>query len=353
MNHLKIFLVFIVLNVFGACKDEPSDPTSYENRSGLLIGNEGNFLYGNASLSYYDLEKDKIENQIFFRVNNLPLGDVLQSITIMGDYAYLVINNSGKIIVMNKTDFTYVHTITGFTSPRYIVFASSDKAYVSDLYASEIFVVNIPTRSISGSVDIGSSSENMLIYDGFLYVTSWRSNNKLYKIDINTDELIDSLQVGWQPNSMVMDHRKRLWVLSDGAYENVSAYYENASLICVETGTFSIQKSIIFPNMAADPNRLTINATKNTLFLCNSGNFDEAGIYKMPVNANELQTQPFIKEGNRNFYGLGIDPVTSEIFVTDARDYLQPGTLFRYDQHGSLLDSVRADIIPSFIVIDR
>ena len=50
---------------------------------GLFIINEGNFQYGNASLSYYNPDTKAIENEVFFRSNAMKLGDVAQSITVM------------------------------------------------------------------------------------------------------------------------------------------------------------------------------------------------------------------------------------------------------------------------------
>ena len=43
---------------------------------GLFICNEGNFQYGNATLSYYDPATKTVQNEVFYRANAMKLGDV-------------------------------------------------------------------------------------------------------------------------------------------------------------------------------------------------------------------------------------------------------------------------------------
>ena len=74
---------------------------------------------------------------------------------------------------------------------------------------------------------------------------------------------------------------------------------------------------------------------------------DRKGVFKMAVDAEGLPALPFIPEAKRLFYGLGIDPSTSEIYVSDAVDYLQRGWVFRYSPKGTLIDSLKVDITPS------
>ena len=63
---------------------------------GLFITNEGNFMYGNASLSYYDPEKKHVENEVFARANAIKLGDVAQSMVIRDGIGWTIVYRAGR-----------------------------------------------------------------------------------------------------------------------------------------------------------------------------------------------------------------------------------------------------------------
>jgi len=329
-----------------------------ETTLGVFILNEGNLSSSNASLSYYKPHEKEVINNIFYTTNGLPLGDVAQSMYLTDSTAYVVLNNSGKVYVLNSNTFKYIGKIIGLTSPRYLYLHSKNKAYISDLYSKSIQIVNPITFQHLGKINVNNrnssfyqhSTEQMRAVGNKLFVSCWSYDNKILVIDTQTDKLIDSLIVAKQPNSLQIDKNNTLWVLSDGAFEGSPYGHEQAALTCINTSTLQIEKTFIFTNSSASPSKLQINETKDTLFFI-SNNVGEIstdyGIYRMPITAQNLPQTPFIKQNKRLFYGLGIDPNNSDIYVADAIDHAQNGFVLRYNSQGITIDSFKVGIIPN------
>ena len=53
---------------------------------------------------------------------------------------------------------------------------------------------------------------------------------------------------------------------------------------------------------------------------------------------------------NENFYNLEIDPYSHDLFIADAKDYVQNGSLIIIDSIGNLKEEVVAEIIPKSII---
>ncbi len=362
MKHLYIF-IFFLFSILQSCMDDDvlrdfDKLHRKETSKGVFIINQGNFMYGNASLSYYNIETKEVINNVFYNTNALPLGDVAQSMTINDSLGYIVVNNSGKIYVININTFKYIGKITGLISPRYIHFINDEKAYITDLYAKKITVINPLTYSIIDSINVNNNetkyyqhpTEQMVSYNNYLFVNCWSYDNKILVINTDIDEVIDSIEVIKQPNSIVIDKNNKLWVLSDGGFAGSPYGQDAAALTKINANNFEVEKIFKFPTINSSPSKLQLNKTKDTLSFIygNWGeeNVNNSGVYQMQINSEALPNYPVIQQKTRLFYGLGIDPNNSDIYVSDAIDNTQNGYVYRYNTNGILIDSMKVGIIP-------
>ncbi len=343
--------LFIVLMT--SCTEISVRPDIKENFYGraVIIINEGNYASGNASLSCYKPDSMQISNNIFLSKNDFPVGDVPQSLIIRDSLAFMTVSNSGKILIFHTGTLQHSGTIAGLSAPRYMEFISDSLAIVSDLYEKNMTIVNVHTHSISRRIPVGGTTEQIIVLDDHVYAASWSFNNKLYKISLDEMRVTDSLTTGIQPNSMVSDRDGNLWVLCDGGYPGNFAGHENARLLKIDPASLSVSRSYIFSDLSASPTELSINSTKDSLFYLGGswgGESSSSGIYQMPLDAGQLPQEAFISGKSRLFYGLGIDPHNSDIYCSDAIDYLQRGIAFRYNSSGEKIDSFSTGVIPGF-----
>jgi YVTN family beta-propeller protein len=330
---IRKVLIILLLFVTGSCmKYGPLTTETFEpelSSKGLFIVNEGNFMYGNASLSYYDPQSGIVENEVFIRANGINLGDVAQSMTIHNGLGYIVINNSGVIFVIDPDTFRLMGNITGLISPRHIHFINDRKAYVTDLYRERITIIDPVTYSITGFINTPGhrSTEEMVQWEKYLFVSCWSYDNKILVIDTQTDKVADSIEVGQQPSRMILDKNNKIWCAASG------------EIYRIDTPTGTIEKIFTVSNDASY-SYLAINATKDTLFILNRD------VWRMGANEDILPVKPFIRNRDSRYYGLAVDPATSHIYLADAIDYVQPGKIYRFDPDGRPVDTLTAGINP-------
>lgn len=345
-------ILFILLAAFTmiACQKDDSVVHVKTNIKGVFIGNAGKFTFGNASLSIYDPANKELQNEIYYNTNNVPLGDVLESMKVIKDKLFLTINNSKKVIVIDANTYRHIATIDGLTSPRYIEVVNDDKIYITDLHSTAITIVNPNTYKIIGSIEIGAGTEQMVKQGKYIYACSWSKNNKIYKIDTDQDMVAGELEVTKQPNSIVLDKNGKLWALSDGSYIGSPYGKEIAALNRINLSTFTVEAKFSFLLEEFAPSRLCINGDKDIIYFIRGGyksTSEENGVYKMSIDATALPTKPLIKQGTKIFYGLGVDPKSSDIYVSDAIDYKQNGQIERYSTDGVLIDQFKVGVLPS------
>ncbi|MDP3928700.1 MAG: hypothetical protein Q8R57_06735 [Bacteroidota bacterium] len=307
--------------------ETPQLPDS--NLVGMYIANEGNFQWGNASLSFYNPISGLVQTDIYKAHNGKGIGDVLQSIYAYQNKLYLVVNNSQKISVLDTKTWKEINTITGFNSPRYFLPVSAQKAYISDLYENAVYVLNLNTQQISGKIKCSGWTEEMVLLSNKAFVCGVESPF-VYVINTSTDQIEDSVHIGYGAQYMRQDLANNIWVLSNGKAPILP------SLTKINTaGEIALQ--LWFKN-GDMPRRLEINEAKNQLFWINKD------VYTLFVNDTLLPSQALITAGNKNFYALGYEPYNKEILVSDAKDYVQKSEVFRYSLSGQFKGSFHTQI---------
>ena len=312
---------------------------------GLFITNEGNFQYGNATLSFYNPETKQIENEIFYRANAMKLGDVAQSMTIRNGIGWVVVNNSHVIFAIDLNTFKEVGRITNLTSPRYIHFLSDEKAYVTQIWDNRIFIINPKRYQVTGYIEVpnmimeSGSTEQIVQYGKYVYINCWSYQNRILKIDTETDQIVAELTVGIQPTSLALDCNNKLWTVTDGGYDGSPYGYETPSLYRIDAESFTIEKQFEF-TFGDWPSEVQLNGTKDKIYWLNDD------VWEMDVTANNLPAEPFLPYNGTLYYGLTICPKSGDVYIADAIDYVQQGMIYRYSKDKRLIDSFYVGIIP-------
>lgn len=339
----KILKIILLIFLFWSCSDEPVETIFFnlDNQNGVFISCEGNFMYGNSSLSFYNTESKKITNQLFYARNNAPLGDVAQSLSLVDNTLFIVINNSGKVYAVDPQTIEFKGVITGLVSPRYMHFINPDKVYISDLYANHITIVNPKTYQVTGEIEVPNhTSEQMVQLDSLLFVSSWSYDEYILVINLLKDKLIGEIKVPFQPKDLIKDFNNKIWVLSEGSPEGFTEKEELPALSRLDPQTLTIEQIYRFEE-GEHPHSLEINQRGDTIFYINKD------IYRMPIKSRQLPQESFIKANGRLFYSMGLSPKNGEIYISDAIDYTQNGVVYRYTHNGNLIDSFKVGINPS------
>lgn len=333
-----LYFIIIALALVSCIKDKPQEPQktvaniAYDDK--VLVINEGNFGWGVGYITLYDpISGAVIEKYDQQQNSGNTLGNVCQSMTKYNNNYYIVINNSGKIVISNTTDFTQKGTITGFNSPRYLLPITYSKAYVSDLYANSIQIVDLNTNAISGNITCMAGTEEMALIYNKAFVTCTNSNY-CYIINTTTDAITDSVYVGKSASSLIIDKYSKVWVLASGS----STSSQVAMLTKINPISLQIEQTYSF-NSNESPFRLCCNKTRDTLYFLNKG------VFQMSILSSNLPNNELIPQGSKNYYAISINPKDYSIYVADAIDYVQRSKVEIYKPNGTYITNFTAGII--------
>ncbi|MDR1675938.1 MAG: YncE family protein [Tannerella sp.] len=362
---------FLMLCCFAACREdvavflpeeEPVSGPEATGIAGFYLLNEGNMGSNKATLDYCNLETGDYHRNIYAEANpGVPkeLGDVGNDLRIYGSRLYAVINCSNKIEVMDAATTRRLGQID-LPNCRYIRFHEG-YAYVTSYagpvelnpeYRQRGFVAKIDTATLqeAGRCLVGYQPDELEIVGNKIYVANSGGymfpnyENTISVIDIPSFTETGRIKVAVNLHRLRADRYGNLWVASRGDhYTKASRLYRVDTATDVPADSFSVAVSNCW--LAGDSLYL-IGVQWNPVSLT-----DELVYSIVDVAGRVVVSRNFITDGSegsiRSPYGIAVHPLTGDIYLTDARNHVSPGTLYCFDRNGRQKWNVRTGDIPA------
>ena len=346
MKKLKVYVLILVTIVsvsFSSCDDDDDQPKG-KFEEGVFVVNEGNFQDANGTISHISPE-DTVTQDLFGTVNNgLALGDVVQSMSIDGEFAYIVVNNSNKMEVVNANTFEAEYTLKNVSLPRY--FTTLDgigylTEWVSFSEPGRVAIIDLQNHVITESITTDFGAENIIAHQGKLYVSN-NFTNTVSVIDPVGKNVIKTIEVGNSPGELLVDNQNMLWVVCAGAYQA-----DDGELVQLDPAKSddeaanSVLKTVeLHVNVSS---KAAINKAKNKIFYYKGNSVYALSTSDTEAPASALFTEPQAS----SFYGIGIDPENDVLYMADSKSFAGNGTVYRYSVSGSVMDNFTAGVGPN------
>ena len=374
---VKFFL--LILSLLTACRDEteifipeevevapPEPPGAIQEIQGFYLLNEGNMGSNKSTLDYYDYATGVYHRNIYAGANPAvpkELGDVGNDIKIHGSRLYAVINCSNKIEVMDvqttkrlgQIDIPNCRFIRFHEGYAYVV-SYAGPVEINPDYKQRGYVAKVDTATFE-VVDrclVGFQPDELEIAGNKIYVANsggYMSPNYESTVSvIDLPSFTETKRIEVAPNlyRLRADRHGNLWVSSRGDY-----YTQPSRLYRIDTQKDALVDSIdiAVSNFHLDGDSLYIYGVEWSYVLM--GNVITYGI--VDVARKKIVTRNFITDGTEQLikvpYGIMVHPQTKDIYVTDARNYVSPGTLYCFDKDGKQKWNVRTGDIPAHFAL--
>ena len=337
----------------------------YTSLQGFYLLNEGNMNSNKATLDYYNFRTGRYTRNVFAFANpNVPkeMGDVGNDLGIYGSKLYAVINCSNKIDVMDKNTVKKIGQID-IPNCRYIKFYGG-YAYVTSYagpvelspeYTQRGYVAKIDTATLQ-VVDkclVGFQPDELDIVNGKIYVANSGGymvpnyENTVSVIDIDTFTEDSRIEIAINLQCCKADSHGMLWLSSRGDY------YDNQSRLYVyDTRHQRLAKTLDLrvSNMWLDGDSLYVIGAQFSYVTMNY----ETTYAIINTLTMEQVSSKFITDGTDAVivmpYGIAVNPITKDIYVTDASSYVDAGRLYCFSSDGIKKWDVRTGDIPAHFV---
>ena len=340
-------LAQLLLVIFSSCSTNPMEefgPVPLATQ-GVYVLNEGAFGVGNSTLTLFVPDSNKVYQDVFRAVNGRNLGDTGSDIVISGTNAFIVMNGSDKIEVMSTPNNRSVRTINLRTGRGpYSVAVVGSKGYVTNIDGASVTVLDIGNFTIlRDSIPVGPNPQGIVATGGKIYVcNSGFGTGRTVSVIDASDRVSRTIQVGDGPSFAKVTSDGRVWVLCTGSYKTNTP----GKIFVLDPAVDIVIDSIL---VGGHPINMAISSDGFAYVV------GDNRVMKFNTRVNQITTASFIVGFplSSNLYCVAIDEFNGDIYVADAKDYVQNGEVRIYGSDGFPKGRFDTGIIPGAIAFKR
>lgn len=382
----KAFLLLALAALsFSACQKTPATPEIHKDDEltgekieipasidarKIFVLNEGNMGSNNASMDFIRVSNQTYVKGAFRKMNpgiGAGLGDVGNDIKVLGNEVWIIVSNSGIVEVISAKDETEIAAIR-VPNPRNIAF-DKNYAYVTSWAGAfikygedhsvkdsknpkgQLYRINLRTKKLEGSVEVGFQPEGVIVQDGKIYVANsggissqlppdYSYDKRVSVIDASNFKTTKTIDVQINLKSIYSGGAGLIFVTSLGNYGDT-----HSGLYCINTGEGDKVSKI------SDYVSVSDGRDGQIYWIGTEQEFEWKAKkeYKAWSYANGTKKEISLNLGTTSPYSLAA--LGNGVFlIGDAKDYFNPGTVSLFVD-GNNKKIVEAGIIPGHFAI--
>lgn len=381
-NFGKVVLAIALVAAAGCRKEdtlrflpgENGEPSDYEvvdaavnasaEPSGIYLVNQGNQGSNKARLDFLNFHNGFYIRDVFTEYNPevvKGLGDTGNDVQVYKGKVFVVVNGSHKVEIMDAYSMKRLAQVD-IPNCRFIAF-DGNHAYVTSYVAKDkealktqkgaLYCIDLDTYKVTGQVNVGYQPEQLVIRDGKAYVANSGGyvagyDDTVSVVDLKSMKVDYDIKVAVNLELMLVDADGVIWVSSRGNYSDVSS---TLNYLVKKGDKYELTGSVNVPvsSMALAGDKIYVigsTYTPPTWALTTTYNIVNA-------KTRKLESGSFITDGTESdittAFTVTVNPGNGDIYVTDAKDYVSSGTLHCYTGSGKHKWSVHTGDIPGRI----
>lgn len=333
--------------------------------SGVYVANAGAFGNQNSSYTVYDPSAEETVRVPSDRPGGFA--SYIQSLTVHEDRVYLLFGETNSIGVFDTETNEQVDQISGVRNPRYMD-VRDNTAYVtgqdySPPIAPKLYEVDLSSNTLVDSVDVGGSPEGVLATDDQVFVALGGQDGAVAAVNASDLTVDENLSMNCDaPRSLALDQQDELLVFCAGSTirdENFEVVDRtNGAIRVVDPSDGTITSEIPLDTMltsASQGQRVFYAPRSDDAYAVLAGQ----SILRFDAAANEIVDQ-FDASGNP-IGAIGYDAVEERLYVGRAAPdvFGASGTLTVHRRDGAQVNTLdlggsnRPAIAPTYLDFRR